>query len=131
MVEGGRRSEAATTAPRGARHFVRESLEGWDGSTIDDAVLLVSEIATGSMAASGAAAIRINVLSTAGIIRVEVHHPSCRSDRHRYDDVPDHSTGVVGTLADRWGVTDESGGRIVWFELDGDGQSPRRRQRNR
>lgn len=110
--------ETATTAPRGARAFVRETLSGWDGTTRDAATTLVSEITTVSMAVSGAAAVRISIVRTSDKVRIEVHEPAIRSESGRYDDVPAHSEDLVASIADRWGIDDEPRGRVVWFELD-------------
>ncbi len=113
-------SEAATTTPRGARHFVRESLGGYPGTTVDGATQLVYEIVTLSMATSGASAVRINVEQSPDAVRVEVHEPPRRPDHRRSSDVADMSEEILDSVTDRWGIDDSPAGRVVWFELEVD-----------
>ena len=119
MVRGGQLSETATTAPRGAGQFVRESLAGCPTRAIDDAATLAAEIATSCMAATGASAVRVNVERSIDAVRVEVHAPPAPAVAgHRYADLPELRDDLVEALADRWGVDHRPTERIVWFELE-------------
>jgi len=117
MERGGKLSETATTAPGGARRFVRDSLADCDVTIVDDAALLVSEITTSCMVSSGATAVRINVLQSGRTIRVEVHEPP-QPVRGPARPSSGYSAEIVGEVADRWGVDDLPTGRVVWFELE-------------
>jgi len=118
MLRGATLSETATTTAHGARQFVRDALVDCPETVVDSAMLLVSEITTTSMAIWGASAVRIIVLRSSEEVRVEVHEPPSRPVHRRYDDVTGPGDGIVGSVADRWGVDHLAAGRVVWFEVE-------------
>ena len=89
-----------------ARRFVVEVLRDIEPEVVEDAVMMVSELATNAVRQQ----VRISV-SDAGLGR-----PTMRSPR------PEEATGrglcIVQVLADSWGVTTHDGfGKTVWFSL--------------
>jgi len=105
------------TAPRDARRFVRQQLDGDAAmSVVDDAELLVSEVVTVATLSSGSTDALVGVSNEDGHVRVEV------SDVHRgFALVPDGAAlglGIVDLVAPRWGVDLSKPGKTVWFELE-------------
>ena len=103
-----------------ARRFVVEVLRDIEPEVVEDAVMMVSELATNAvrhaqsmftvMVERSPQQVRISV-SDAGLGR-----PTMRSPR------PEEATGrglcIVQVLADSWGVTTHDGfGKTVWFSL--------------
>jgi serine/threonine-protein kinase RsbW len=102
------------------RHWLRAALGTCP--TADDAVLLVSELATNALthSASGrSGAFTVTVSHRSAGVRVEVADqggpwtPDMTGDEL-------HGRGllIVGSLARAWGVMGDDSGRTVWFELD-------------
>jgi two-component sensor histidine kinase len=103
-----------------ARHWLRARLGACPA--IDDAVLLVSELATNALlySASGKeGTFTVTVSHRSADVRVEVADqggpwaPDTTGDEL-------HGRGllIVSSLARAWGVTGDESGRTVWFELD-------------
>lgn len=104
---------------RAARRFVAKSLNGCPAA--NDAILLVSELATNAIAHSTSGrggGFTVTVIHRVGDVRVEVADQggtwapgeSGRSENGR-------GLLVVFTLARACGVTGGDAGRVVWFEL--------------
>ena len=117
-----RRSEFPGTAGYVGR--VRRWLRAALGAcpTVDDAVLLASEVITNALehSASGqGGTFTVTVLHRSADVRVEVTDQGGPW-------LPDgasnglHGRGlvIVGTVACAWGITGDDSGRTVWFELD-------------
>lgn len=104
----------------GARRFVREVLEAWGVSQLEEAaILLTSELITNALL-HARTPMRLRLFRRDGLLRVEVGDDSGRAPvrRHYADDA---STGrglaLVEALADEWGVDPDNGGKAVWFTL--------------
>jgi anti-sigma regulatory factor (Ser/Thr protein kinase) len=110
------------TAPSAARRFTEHALRCWghDGSVIDDARLLVSELVTNA----------VNHTRSPFSVSVAAHSPKVRVAVHdRSSTIPvkgGPSTGapsggrglqIVADLADDWGVVRTPVGKTVWAEL--------------
>lgn len=108
-------------AVRHARRFTSRLCEraGLDGDMCATAVLLTSELVTNAVV-HGRSEARLRVLVGQGRIRVEVG-----DDNSRYPVVqaadPDALDGrglqLLDVVATRWGVREDTVGKIVWFEL--------------
>ncbi|MFD9968531.1 SpoIIE family protein phosphatase [Streptomyces sp. NPDC059017] len=133
-------------AASAARRFVRAALADWTGlGTVtprgtdrlaDDAVLVVSELATNALVHAGTG---VEVLArldpatdddpAALVIEVSDHHPAraVRGDGHEQEGAdpgePEHGRGLhlVATLAASWGITYRPGLKTVWARLPLDG----------
>ena len=102
------------------RHWLRAALGTCP--IADDAVLLVSELATNALthSASGlGGTFAVTVSHRSSDVRVEIADqggpwtPDMTGDEL-------HGRGllIVGSLARAWGITGDDSGRTVWFELD-------------
>lgn len=107
-----------------ARTFVQTLLQRW-GVDGDDAVLVLSELATNAVV-HGGEPFEVVVAISEERLRVEIcdpapGHPVTR----RPSSVDEHGRGllVVGALSLDWGVEHGPGGKRVWADL------PLRRQR--
>ncbi len=133
-------------AASAARRFVRAALADWTrlgtvttrgtDRLADDAVLVVSELATNAVVHAGTG---VEVLArldpatdddpAALVIEVSDHHPAraVRSDGPEPESTapgePEHGRGLhlVGTLAAAWGITYRQGLKTVWARLPLDG----------
>lgn len=104
-----------------ARRWLGKTLTGWDvpGGTVENAVQLVSEVATNAVIHNaGADDAVVTAAWWCGHLRVTVSDPDLQVP------VPDladdeHGRGlmIVSMLATRWGETKTLAGKIVWFEL--------------
>jgi anti-sigma regulatory factor (Ser/Thr protein kinase) len=117
-----------------ARRFVSEALAG--GSELrETARLLVSETVTSTLDQArfgpGDGTFEIAFAIVAGRLRVEVSDDGgpARMRRRIHDVHAESGRGLrlVQTLASRWGVREETGGRTIWFELDLGAAGERRR----
>jgi hypothetical protein len=106
-----------TSVPR-ARHFVSEALfrAGCPDSVIDQAALLVSELATSSVL-HAREDFRIR-LSLGEIVRIEISDdlPSLPAAPDRSGE-PKLSLYLLDAIADRWGWDPTDEGKVVWCEL--------------
>lgn len=117
MPPTGKLSETATTAPRGARRFVRDALEGLDTDTVERAELLASELTAAALLRSGTAAVRISVIVAGDAVHIVVHEPSSTTRRPADSRHAPDAADVVAALAARWGTEEDATGRSTWFEL--------------
>jgi anti-sigma regulatory factor (Ser/Thr protein kinase) len=109
-------------APEAARRGLEALRSTFDDATVDDAVLLVSELVTNSVRHAGLGAadtICVEVRQEPSMLHVEVADPGAGFP---VDPVLPRADGGWGLLlldrvADRWGVRRDPG-TIVWFELD-------------
>lgn len=121
-------------APAAARRLVRDALCDWGTplATVDDAVLLSSELVTNAVVHAGTA-VQFGCRREGGTLVVEVadHHPTRAVETHgggegagpgAYErDVPGghqgHGLRLVAALAEEWGVSYRRDGKTVWFRL--------------
>jgi anti-sigma regulatory factor (Ser/Thr protein kinase) len=105
-------------AVREARRFTRSTLGGWGvDDRSDDACLVVSELVTNALLhGAGAPVLRLTGGSTH--IRIEVGDSSEEMPKAR-EPGPGDGWGmhVIGRLSSRWGISQHTGGKVVWCEL--------------
>ena len=102
-----------------ARRLVRPALRRWNlGALADSVELLVSEVVTNAMRYAGRP-ITLRLLRT-DVLRCEVGDDAPQLPRMRHAQ-PEDENGrglfLVNRLAQRWGATRLSAGKVVWFEL--------------
>jgi anti-sigma regulatory factor (Ser/Thr protein kinase) len=103
-----------------ARHFVESVLTAWGRpESAWTGALLVSELAANA-ALHARTEFSVRVVDLGERIRIEVTDSSARIPRQRSYGV-DATTGrglqLVAQLAHDWGVTTQTGGKVVWAEL--------------
>ena len=102
-----------------ARGFLRNLLDGHPTTSTDDAVLMVSELVTNAVRHAHTL-LRVVVCLVGQRLRVEV-----RDDDPALPVTPNlehHATSgrglrIIDDLADQWGITPNTDGKTVWFEL--------------
>jgi anti-sigma regulatory factor (Ser/Thr protein kinase) len=112
-------------APSAARRFAEHTLQGWghDGSVIDDARLLISELVTNAVIHTRGP-FSVSICSRPPKLRVAVH--DCSTELPTADwRPPNPPTGgrglrIVAALADDWGVASTPPGKTVWAVLSAD-----------
>jgi serine phosphatase RsbU (regulator of sigma subunit)/anti-sigma regulatory factor (Ser/Thr protein kinase) len=112
---------ADLAAVRRARNFVRHHCQvaGVAEDVCDTVALLTSETVTNAIT-HGRSEARLRAFVLPDAVRVEIgddnaRHPS-RADRN--DEALDgRGLDIVELLARSWGVHDEAGGKVVWFEV--------------
>ncbi len=113
------RFPAQPAAVRDTREFVRRCLE--DPLLVDDALLLVSELASNAIE-HARSSYEVRVEHKQATVRVAVRD-RCRRPAHVIRAPVDAPRGrglrIVASLASRWGVERKPlRGKAVWFELD-------------
>ncbi len=102
-----------------ARRLVRRALDRWGLEELWDSVeLLVSEIVTNAVRYAGRP-ITLRLLRT-DVLRCEVGDDAPQLPRMRHAGTQDENGRglfLVHRLAQRWGATRLSAGKVVWFEL--------------
>lgn len=106
---------------RTARNFVRARLEEWGvASLVDDAVLVVSELAANALTHAGSS-YRLRLSADDRVLRIEVDDAgSGTPEPQPLTDTEEHGRGLhlVGALAASWGMeAAATGGKRVWAEL--------------
>jgi anti-sigma regulatory factor (Ser/Thr protein kinase) len=103
-----------------ARGFLRNVLDGQQTTSADDAVLMISELVTNAVRHAHS---RLRVMASIAdqTLRVEVSDddptlPMVPSDPEHHD-TSGRGLLIVDGLADHWGITPNTGGKVVWFEL--------------
>jgi serine/threonine-protein kinase RsbW len=101
------------------RQWLRASLSAC--AAVDDAVLLVSELATNALvhSASGrGGTFAVTVSHRSADVRIEVaDQGGSWSPEIASDGLHGRGLTIVGSLARAWGITGDESGRTVWFEL--------------
>ena len=102
------------------RHWLRAALATC--SAADDAVLMVSELATNALTHSTSGkggTFTVTVSHRSSDVRVEVtDQGGSWTPNTSGDELHGRGLLIVGSLARAWGVTGDDSGRTVWFELD-------------
>ncbi|PWI43877.1 ATP-binding SpoIIE family protein phosphatase [Streptomyces sp. ICBB 8177] len=102
-----------------ARRLVRRALRRWELDDLADSVeLLVSEVVTNAVRYAGRP-ITLRLLRT-DVLRCEVGDDAPQLPRMRHAGTQDENGRglfLVHRLAQRWGATRLSAGKVVWFEL--------------
>jgi anti-sigma regulatory factor (Ser/Thr protein kinase) len=109
------------TAPGMARRFVFGALQaqGYSGELLDDAAMVVSELATNSVL-HASSPFTVAVSSESGVVRISVHDANPTLPMPRRMKVRSRSgrgLGLVAAVADGWGVERTSQGKVVWAEI--------------
>ncbi|MDQ3384829.1 MAG: ATP-binding protein [Actinomycetota bacterium] len=111
---------SAPTSVGEARRFVAAALDALGAHGVQEvAALLTSELVTNAVVHVGGA-IRIRVTGGAGTVRIAVEDASPAKPQPREAGdraVTGRGLNLVEQLAERWGVDDVDGGKVVWFEL--------------
>jgi serine phosphatase RsbU (regulator of sigma subunit)/anti-sigma regulatory factor (Ser/Thr protein kinase) len=112
---------ADLAAVRRARNFVRHHCElaGVAEDVCDTVALLTSETVTNAIT-HGRSEARLRAFVLPDVVRVEIGDDNARhpSRAERNDEALDgRGLDIVELLARSWGVHDEAGGKVVWFEV--------------
>ena len=115
-----------TQSPSAARTFVCRALSGWGmpDASVDDAMLLASELVTNAVVHAGTG-VRLECRYEGGALVVEVadQHPTRAVETRAVgedDGHPGHQghgLRLVAALAEEWGVSYRRDGKTVWFRL--------------
>lgn len=116
--------EAEPGAPGAARRFVRDALREWgqvDEDLVDDATLVVSELATNAVVhADSAFSVGVRVSPAQQLVRLSVRDANPNlSTIAGSTTAPRHGWGLilVANLASCWGVEFTSDAKMVWAEF--------------
>lgn len=108
-------------APGRARHAISEMVNSSGRPDLcPDAALLVTELVTNAVTHAGGP-IGVSAGWVDDTLRVEVHDFDTAPPVLRHPSILEESGRrlcLVADLADRWGVTPESHGKTIWFELN-------------
>jgi anti-sigma regulatory factor (Ser/Thr protein kinase) len=112
---------ADVTRVRQAREFVRDRCHslGFSSDTCDTAILLTSEIVTNALI-HGRSEARIRLSVHQRQLRIEVADDNSRHPRLAEQDtdaLDGRGLAIVAMLAAAWGVTNETFGKTVWFDV--------------
>jgi DNA-binding NarL/FixJ family response regulator len=114
-----------STVPE-ARDFVRRTLTDWGVASVDEAMLVVTELASNAVVhAHSAYDVRLS-RSAAGVLRIEVGDDDPGTPEPQpFSATLEHGRGVVlvSALATSWGIDTESRagrGKVTWAELTSD-----------
>lgn len=111
---------AALNAPRAARRFVVEMLEGWGLAALgDEAAMVVSELATNSVL-HARSRFTVTISARGNVARISVRDDSDRPPvRCRVPPMAQSGRGlaIVAETSKRWGVEQLEDGKVVWVEL--------------
>jgi anti-sigma regulatory factor (Ser/Thr protein kinase) len=113
---------ADLAAVRRARHFVRHHClsAGVTDDVADTVELLTSETVTNAIM-HGRSEARLRALVQPDVVRVEIGDDNARHPQRaeRNDEALDgRGLDIVELLARSWGVHDQAGGKVVWFEVE-------------
>ncbi|WP_432485012.1 SpoIIE family protein phosphatase [Kineococcus esterisolvens] len=109
-----------------SRAFLRTALTAWNaGELLDEAELVLSELVTNALVhTDSATGVLLRYDRTARRLTINVQDRSTRHPRERHagaDALGGRGLGIVETVADDWGVSEEGDGKTVWAELAIDG----------
>lgn len=109
------------TSVRKAREFVSRTLSEWDlERLVDDALLVVSELATNALTHADSAC-RVRLALTSATVRIDVLDTGAGTPEPQpASSTAEHGRGLhlVGALTSAWGLEVVPGeGKLVWAEL--------------
>jgi len=120
--ERARDFSAGPEAPRAARRFVAEALRQWGhgDELVQDAQLVISELATNSVVHAGSSFSVLIRGEDAGVrISVADRNPTQPELRHPPLEQPaGRGLQVVSAITSRWGVDAAADGKTVWAHLE-------------
>ncbi|MFB4275504.1 MULTISPECIES: ATP-binding protein [unclassified Nonomuraea] len=103
-----------------ARSLVRAELTRWGlTSSVDDCLLIVSELIT-NVVRHGGSAYALRLEDRDGRLYGEVFDPGGGVPRRRSPDadaISGRGLQIVAAIADDWGVAAADGGKVVWFSV--------------
>lgn len=113
---------ASLEAPGQARRFVTAALEAVDaGKLVDDAALVVTELATNAVLHSRSDfTLSLTFNTGTDTVRISVRDDAALPDTGHAHALPAatlHGLGVVAALARRWGSYPAGSGKVIWAEL--------------
>jgi anti-sigma regulatory factor (Ser/Thr protein kinase) len=107
-----------------ARRAVLASHGAVPSSARDDLLLLMNELVTNAVRHADVGpdrSLRVELERWPRHVRVEVAHPGQWFEHEPVPPSPDRLGGwglvIVDRIADRWGISSETGSTCVWFEL--------------
>ena len=129
-AEGGPHRAVFTGDPRTAtvaeaRRWARSILTAWDADDLEwELSQLLTEVVTNAVLHAGTTLrVVLEQDAASGRLRCEVSDGSPvrpRLRRHSAEATTGRGLQLLETVATRWGVQPLSGGKTVWFELDGE-----------
>jgi anti-sigma regulatory factor (Ser/Thr protein kinase) len=114
---------AARQAVADGRAWSREIMKEWQLDDMTDVVQqLVSELVTNSVEHADTSCVRVVLVHTTGVLRLDVTDDDVVSlpvrTRAGVDDVSGRGLAIVEALSDRWGVRIAACAKTVWCECD-------------
>lgn len=106
----------SASSPAGARAFARQVLAGWERPGPEEAVLVVSELATNAVVHAGSP-FSVALARLPDGVRVSVRDLSASFEGGEPEVDGLHGLGIVSRLSRRWGVGHRGAGKTVWSEL--------------
>ena len=121
LEEAAQEFPAEMVSPGAARRFLCAALRGasLDPEMVADAALVVTELAANALL-HVRSAFRVALAWGPGVVWVSVQDPSSVQPVRRGDEqltMSGRGLGLVGALANRWGVEVLPEGKVVWAEL--------------
>jgi hypothetical protein len=111
---------ASLDAPGQARRFVMAALEaGGTGRLVEDAALVVTELAANAVVHAGSDFV-VTLTTGTDAVRISVRDAvplAANGDGRALPATPLHGLGAVAALARRWGADPAGSGKDVWAEL--------------
>jgi hypothetical protein len=111
-----RQFPAALTAPRDARRFVIDVLAGEPSPMIEDAMVVISELATNAVV-HARSPFTVTVTRLPDGVRFSVRDDKAVDGSGRPQVSKPHGLGIVSALARDWGIDGDVNGKVVWAEL--------------
>lgn len=122
-----RRFACSPEAPRQARQFVQQAfLHRSQRGAIDDALLVVSELATNAVI-HAATEFTVRLVPDGELVRIEVADtsPIVPAERRLPGVEPSgRGLGLVSTVSRRWGFESDEDGKTIWAEVPVDPWNP-------
>jgi hypothetical protein len=105
-------------APRAARHHVAQ-VDRPSPDLRNTVLLLVSDLVTGTVEASGEGTIELRVWMPSDLVRVEIEGPA-EAIEHAPRHPQSYISLLLDELADRWELehAGDDGAALIWFEID-------------
>jgi anti-sigma regulatory factor (Ser/Thr protein kinase) len=127
-----RRFPNAPDGVREARAFVAQTLRGADPNALDEAVLMVSELATNAVVHTSSP-FTIGIDRSDHEARISVTDQGVGTPRLRHaasTDTDGRGLGIVAAIATAWGVDLHPDSKTVWFTVPIRARTPDRSEAN-